>query len=67
MKNRVKIIRLELGIAQGELAEKISVSRQTVHAIESGKYIPSTLLALKLSRELDQPVDKLFYLEKGDG
>jgi len=66
MKNRVKIIRVEKGITQGDLAEKISVSRQTIHAIESGKYIPSTLLALKLSKVLGKDVDELFALEKGD-
>lgn len=66
MKNNVKILRIEKGITQGDLAEKISVSRQTIHAIESGKYIPSTLLALKLADVLERPVGELFSLEKGD-
>jgi putative transcriptional regulator len=66
MKNRVKILRVEKGITQGDLAEKISVSRQTIHAIESGKYIPSTLLALKLSRVLNKTVEDLFELEDRD-
>lgn len=66
MKNQVKIVRIEKGITQGDLAEKISVSRQTIHAIESGKYIPSTLLALKLSRVLDRAVEDLFELENND-
>jgi len=66
MKNSVKIIRVEKGITQGDLAEKISVSRQTIHAIESGKYIPSTLLALKLAKVLEKEVNELFSLEDGD-
>lgn len=66
MKNSVKIIRVEKGITQGDLAEKISVSRQTIHAIESGKYIPSTLLALKLAKVLKKQVNELFTLEGDD-
>jgi putative transcriptional regulator len=66
MKNQVKIVRIEKGITQGDLADKISVSRQTIHAIESGKYIPSTLLALKLSRVLNKTVEDLFELEDRD-
>lgn len=66
MKNQVKIVRIEKGITQGDLAEKISVSRQTIHAIESGKYVPSTLLALKLSHVLDKTVEDLFELEEND-
>jgi len=66
MKNRVKIIRVEKGITQGDLAEKISVSRQTINAIESGKYIPSTMLALKLAKVLEKEVNELFSLEDGD-
>jgi len=66
MKNSVKIARVEKGITQGDLAEKISVSRQTIHAIESGKYIPSTLLALKLARVLKKQVNELFALEDND-
>jgi putative transcriptional regulator len=49
------------------LAEAISVSRQTIFAIETGKYIPSAILALKLSRALEKPVESLFSLEKTDG
>jgi len=66
MKNSVKIIRIEKGITQGDLAEKISVSRQTIHAIESGKYVPSTLLALKLAKVLKKQVNELFTLEGDD-
>lgn len=66
MKNNIKFVRIEQGITQSELAEKISVSRQTIHAIESGKYIPSTLLALKLAHVLEKKVGELFSLEKGD-
>ena len=46
MKNRLKIARAELDITQEELAKRIGVSRQTINAVESGKYVPSTVLAL---------------------
>ena len=46
MKNRIKVARAEVNITQGELAEKIGVTRQAVNSIELGKYVPSTLLAL---------------------
>lgn len=54
-------------MTQQMLAEAIGVSRQTIFAIETGKYIPSAILVLKLSRELTKPVESLFYLEKSDG
>ncbi len=63
MKNTVKKHRQLRGFTQSQLAEAISVSRQTIHAIEAGKYIPSTELALKLSREFSTPVEELFQLE----
>lgn len=49
MKNRIKVARAEVNITQGELAEKIGVTRQAVNSIELGKYVPSTLLALKMA------------------
>jgi putative transcriptional regulator len=66
MLNKVKRHRVLNEITQSELAEKIGVSRQTVHAIEAGKYIPSTLIALKLSVLFKVEVSALFELEQGD-
>ena len=53
-------------ITQASLAEMIGVSRQTVNTIESGRYVPSTVLALKLSRIFEKPVNELFELEDID-
>ena len=50
MKNRLKVARAERGLSQAELAEGVGVSRQTIHSIETGRFVPSTLLALKLAR-----------------
>ncbi len=66
MKNKVKENRAKLGITQQDLAEKIGVSRQSIIAIESGRYVPSTVLALKLSITLKAGVHELFELEDGD-
>lgn len=67
MKNNIKAERLEIGMTQQALAEAIGVSRQTIFAIETGKYIPSAILVLKLSKVLSKPVESLFILEKEDG
>jgi putative transcriptional regulator len=53
-------------ISQEELAKQISVSRQTINAMEKGKYVPSTVLALKLSRFFENPVEEIFTLEDSD-
>ena len=66
MKNRLKVARAELDITQGELAEKINVSRQTINAIESGKYVPSTVLALKMAKVFGKNVEEIFFLEEND-
>jgi putative transcriptional regulator len=66
MINRIKISRAVKNITQAELAEIIGVSRQTINALEKGKYVPSTLLALKLARYFEQDVEALFTLETGD-
>ena len=49
-----------------ELADRAGVSRQTINAIESNKYVPSTILALKIARVFDKPVEQVFRLEKND-
>lgn len=66
MLNKIKLVRTMLQMTQQDLAEKVSVSRQSIIAIESGKYIPSTVLALKLAKELGSKVEDLFDLEAGD-
>ena len=53
-------------ISQGDLAEKISVSRQTINAMEKGKYVPSTVLALKLAKFFNVTVEEIFDLEESD-
>jgi len=66
MKNTIKVERAIQNITQQELAEKIGVSRQTINAIESNKYVPSTVLALKIAKVFNKPVEEIFILEKGD-
>jgi putative transcriptional regulator len=66
MKNNLRIQRAIMNITQAELAEKIHVSRQTINTIESGKYVPSTVLALKMARVFGVPVSEIFSLEEGD-
>ena len=66
MKNRLKIARAELDITQDELAKRIGVSRQTINAVESGKYIPSTVLALKMAQVFGKSVEEIFMLEDED-
>jgi len=66
MKNTIRIERAVHNITQQELAEKIGVSRQTINAIESNKYVPSTVLALKMARLFQKKVDDIFLLEDTD-
>lgn len=66
MKNNLKVERARQRMSQQELANKLHVSRQTVNAIELGKFNPSTLLSLKMSRLFGIPVNELFFLEEGD-
>ncbi len=66
MKNRIRIERAILDITQADLAERINVSRQTINAIESNKYVPSTILALKIARIFGKPVEEVFELEEND-
>ncbi|MCQ2287311.1 MAG: helix-turn-helix transcriptional regulator [Bacteroidales bacterium] len=66
MKNKIKVARAELNITQGELAEKIGVTRQAINSIELGKYVPSTVLALKMAQLFNKPVEELFILENED-
>lgn len=66
MKNNLRVQRAILNITQAELAEKTGVSRQTINSIESGKYVPSTVLALKIARVFNVSVDCVFKLEAED-
>jgi putative transcriptional regulator len=66
MKNRLKIERAILDITQEELALKIGVSRQTINSIETNRYVPSTILALKISKVFEKAVNDIFELENED-
>ncbi len=60
MKNRVRELRAARAWSQGDLAEKLAVSRQTINAIETEKYDPSLPLALKIAKLFKQPVEEIF-------
>ena len=66
MKNWLKVERAKLNITQQQLSEAIGVSRQTINSIELDKYVPSTVLALKLSKVFSKSVNEIFELEKDD-
>jgi putative transcriptional regulator len=66
MKNNIKVERARKNITQAELAELIKVSRQTINAMELGKYVPSTVLALRLAQIFAVGVENLFELEESD-
>lgn len=66
MKNTLRVERAIKNITQAELADAIGVSRQTINTIESNKYVPSTVLALKIARVFEKPVEAIFELEDGD-
>ena len=64
MRNRLKVLRAEKDWTQAELADRLKVSRQTVNAIEKGKYDPSLSLAFKISRVFNMPIEKVFVDEE---
>jgi putative transcriptional regulator len=66
MKNNIRVERAILNLTQAELAEKVGVSRQTINTIESNKYIPSTVLALKIARVFGKTLEEIFSLEETD-
>lgn len=66
MKNTIRVARAERRMTQQELADTAGVSRQTINAIESGKFIPSTVLALKIARTFEKSVEEVFQLEDED-
>ena len=66
MTNTIKVERAILDITQEDLAKKIGVSRQTINSIEKNRYVPSTVLALKLSALFNKPVNAFFKLSSND-
>ncbi|NIJ07138.1 putative transcriptional regulator [Sphingomonas vulcanisoli] len=60
MKNRLKVLRAERNWSQGDLAERLEVSRQSVNAIETGKYDPSLPLAFRIARLFNLPIEAIF-------
>jgi putative transcriptional regulator len=66
MKNRLRVLRTERHWSQQELANRVGVSRQTINAVETGRFDPSLPLALKLARTFESPVESVFELEHGE-
>ncbi len=66
MQNNIRVERAILRMTQQQLAERIGVTRQTINAIESGKYVPSTVLALKMSAVFGKSVNDVFMLDEND-
>jgi len=66
MKNQIKVERAKKDITQAELAEKLKVSRQTINSIELGKFVPSTILSLKIAYFFNVKFENLFILEDKD-
>lgn len=64
LENRLRVGRAEQRLSQDQLARMAGVTRQTISAIENGQYCPSALLAFILARELNKPVEELFYLDE---
>ena len=64
MKNRLRVLRAERDWTQSDLAERLGVSRQTIHAIESEKYDPSLPLAFRMSRLFEMPIEAIFESEE---
>lgn len=66
MTNNIRVERAIKRITQQQLAESVQVSRQTINAIEQGKYVPSTVLALKIASVFEKKLDDIFQLEDSD-
>lgn len=65
MKNTLRVLRAERGWSQGDLAERLGVSRQTVNAIEQEKYDPSLPLAFRIARLFGRPIEEIFQPDGG--
>jgi len=66
MKNRLKVLRAERDWSQSDLADRLDVSRQTISALEKGKYDPSLPLAFKIAALFEQRIEDIFFPEEGD-
>lgn len=66
MKNTIKVERAKKDMTQQVLAERVQVSRQTINSIEAGKYVPSTVLAMKIARAFGVGLEEIFELEESD-
>jgi putative transcriptional regulator len=66
VRTQVRAVRLAAGLSQAELASHLGVSRQTINAIETGKYTPSLPLALLIARFFNMPVEEVFQLDEQD-
>lgn len=66
MKNNLKVERAIHDLTQAGLAERIGVSRQSINAMEKNKYVPSTVLALKIAKLFKKPVEAIFFLDETD-
>ncbi len=66
MTNHLKVARAQNDLTQEQLAERVGVSRQSINSIEKSRYVPSTVLALKIARALNTDVHALFALEESD-
>ncbi|MBV9270051.1 MAG: helix-turn-helix transcriptional regulator [Candidatus Eremiobacteraeota bacterium] len=66
MKNRLRVLRAEHDLSQAELADRLGIARQTVNALEAGKYAPSLPLAFKISKVFAKPVEEIFDSESVD-
>ncbi len=64
MKNRLKVLRAERDWSQADLADRLGVSRQTINAIETGKYDPSLPLAFKIASLFEQTIEEIFFQEE---
>jgi len=65
-KNSIKVFRARFNISQRELAEEIGVTRKTINTIETGRFVPSTILAMKIARFFKTTVEEVFELEEGE-
>ena len=66
MNNKIRVARAEVRMTQQQLADAAGVSRQTINAIESGKFVPSTVLALKMANIFGKSVEEIVQLEDED-
>lgn len=67
MKNRLRILRAERGWSQADLASRLGVSRQTINALETGRYDPSLPLAFRIARLFDEAIEAIFEYETAKG